>query len=122
MILAVSRFRVANATESAVAAAFLDRPRIVDSWPGFLGLETFRDVKDATVFYLVTRWTDSATFRAWHSSPAHRASHAWMPAGLRLDASYTRLVELERLPSRDSPDMFDLTVDRAALRVLGTSR
>jgi len=115
MILAVSRFRVANATESAVAAAFLDRPRIVDSWPGFLGLETFRDVKDATVFYLVTRWTDSATFRAWHSSPAHRASHAWMPAGLRLDASYTRLVELERLPSRDSPDMFDLTVDRAAL-------
>jgi len=115
MILAVSRFRAANATESAVAAAFLNRPRIVDSWPGFLGLETFRDAKDATVFYLVTRWTDSATFRAWHSSPAHRASHAWVPAGLRLDSSYTRLVELERLPSRDNPDMFNLTIDRAAL-------
>lgn len=115
MIVAVSRFRVANATESAVAAAFLNRPRIVDSWPGFLGLETFRDSKDATVFYLVTRWTDSATFRAWHSSPAHRASHAWMPAGLRLDPSYTRLVELERLSSRGSPDMFNLTIDRAAL-------
>ncbi len=124
MILAVSRFRVANATEDAVAAAFLNRPRLVESWPGFLGLETFRDAKDATVFYLVTRWTNAATFRAWHSSPAHRASHAWMPAGLRLDPSNTRLVELERLSSGDSPDMFNLAVDRAALvgRLLELSR
>lgn len=115
MILAVSRFRVANGTEGAVAAAFLDRPRLVDSWPGFLGLETFRDVKDECVFYLVTRWTDCATFRAWHSSPAHRASHAWMPGGLRLDPAFTRLVELERLASPDGTDVFNLALDAAAV-------
>ncbi len=124
MILAVSRFRVANATENEVAAAFQNRPRLVDAWPGFLGLETFTETTDPTVFYLVTRWTDSATFRAWHASPAHRASHAWMPAGLKLDPTYTKLVELERLSSGDSPDMFNLAVDRAALigRLLERSR
>lgn len=124
MILAVSRFRVANGTESDVAAAFLNRPRIVDSWPGFLGLETFRDVREATVFYLATRWTDAATFREWHSSPAHRASHAWMPDGLRLDPSYTRLVELERLSSADGTDPFNLTLDAAATigRFLASTR
>ena len=114
MILAVSRFRVANDTADAVAAAFLNRPRLVDSWPGFLGLETFRDVKDASLFYLVTRWTDAAAFREWHRSPAHRASHAWMPKGLRLDAAYTRLVELERLSAGTDTDTFTLALDGAA--------
>lgn len=124
MVLAVSRFRVANDMAGEVTAAFLNRPRLVDSWPGFLGLETLTDVADPTVFYLVTRWTDSATFRAWHASPAHRASHAWMPSGLRLDASYTQLVELDRLRPGDSTDMFNVAVDRAALvgRLLEHSR
>lgn len=124
MILAVSRFRVANGTEGEVSAAFRNRPRIVDSWPGFLGLETFTDVKDATVFYLVTRWTDTATFRAWHASPEHRASHAWMPAGLRLDPSYTRLVELDRLPAAGKTDVYEFTLDNAATigRLLEHSR
>ena len=41
MILALSRFRVANGMADVVSAAFADRPRLVDSWSGFLGLETF---------------------------------------------------------------------------------
>ena len=113
MILAVSRFRIANGTGDAVAEAFLARPRLVDEWPGFLGLETFRDVTDASLFYLVTRWTDVAAFRAWHQSPAHRASHAWMPRGLRLDPAYTKLVELERLAPAEGTNAFDLTLDAA---------
>lgn len=114
MILAVSRFRVANDTADAVANAFANRPGLVDAWPGFLGLETFRDVKDANLFYLVTRWTDAGSFREWHRSPAHRASHRWMPRGLHLDPAYTRLVELERLPGGKDTDAFTLTLDGAA--------
>lgn len=113
MILAVSRFRVANGTDDAVAKAFLDRPRLVDEWPGFLGLETFRDVEDASLFYLVTRWTDVAAFQTWHQSPAHRASHAWMPRGLKLDPAYTKLVEIERLARPQPTDVFELTLDGA---------
>jgi heme-degrading monooxygenase HmoA len=81
MILAVSRFRVANGLEQAVATAFASRPRLVDAWPGFLGMETFTDRADATVFYLVTRWSDREAFHDWHHSPAHHASHRGMPPG-----------------------------------------
>ncbi len=114
MILAVSRFRVANDSADAVADAFANRPGLVDAWPGFLGLETFRDIQDANLFYLVTRWTDAGAFREWHRSPAHRASHRWMPRGLRLDPAYTRLVELERLPGGKDTDAFTLTLAGAA--------
>ena len=114
MIVALSRFKVANGLESAVAAAFASRPGLVDDWPGFLGLETFTDVADATMFYLSTRWTSAEAFHAWHGSPAHRASHKWMPKGLRLDATQTQLVELERLPHSAVNDMAALCVDATA--------
>jgi signal transduction histidine kinase/heme-degrading monooxygenase HmoA len=115
VILAVSRFRVANGKEQAVVDAFLNRPRLVDAWPGFLGMETFTDVHDATVFYLVTRWTDAESFREWHASPAHRESHQWMPRGLRLDPGYTKVVELDRLTGPAGPELFEMVVDSAKL-------
>jgi signal transduction histidine kinase len=98
-----------------VVDAFLNRPRLVDSWPGFLGMETFTDTKDATVFYLVTRWTDTQSFREWHASPAHRESHEWMPRGLRLDPTFTKVVELDRLTGAEGPELFETVVDSAAL-------
>jgi signal transduction histidine kinase/heme-degrading monooxygenase HmoA len=114
MILAVSRFRVANGFEQAVTVAFADRPRLVDAWPGFLGLETFTDTDDATMFHLVTRWTDREAFHSWHGSSAHRESHKWMPKGLRLDPSCTQLVEWERIPGRAEADAAGVAMDAAA--------
>jgi PAS domain S-box-containing protein len=115
VILAMSRFKVANGMEGAVAEAFANRPGLVDGWPGFLGLETFTDITDRSVFHLVTRWTDQAAFHAWHHSAAHRASHRGMPKGLRLDPSYTELVELERLPRADALDATGVLDSSAAL-------
>lgn len=100
----MSRFKVANGMEGAVADAFASRPGLVDGWAGFLGLETFTDITDRSVFHLATRWTDRDAFHAWHHSAAHRASHRGMPKGLRLDPSYTELVELERLPQPGALD------------------
>lgn len=114
MILAVSRFRVANGMSDVVAAAFAGRPRLVDSWPGFLGLETFTDIADATVFHLVTRWTDRDAFHTWHGSANHRESHCWMPKGLRLDAAHTQLLELERIPGAGGWDVATATGDAIA--------
>jgi len=96
MVVVTSRFRVANGKEHAVAEAFSQRPGYVDTAPGFLGLEVFTDAADPTVFYLVTRWTDFASYEAWHAGPEHRRSHAFMPKGLRLDPACTRIVRLER--------------------------
>jgi heme-degrading monooxygenase HmoA len=97
MILALSRFKVANGLENSVAEAFRNRPRLVEQSDGFLGLEVFTDSGDASVFYLSTRWASESAFRQWHSSEAHHASHKGIPKGLKLDASFTQLVILERL-------------------------
>jgi hypothetical protein len=72
------------------------------------------DIVDATVFHLVTRWTDREAFHTWHRSAAHRESHRRMPKGLRLDPSYTQLVELERIPIRGAPDVATAAVDAVA--------
>jgi heme-degrading monooxygenase HmoA len=95
MILALSRFKVANGLEDSVTRAFLDRPRLVEQAQGFLGLEVFIDSSDPSVFYLSTRWSTESAFRQWHSSEAHHASHKGIPKGLKLDAEFTQLTIME---------------------------
>lgn len=114
MILAVSRFRVANGREGDVTAAFLDRPGFVDHAPGFLGLEVFTPPEDPALFYLVTRWTDQSAFRTWHGSEDHRRSHRFIPKGLRLDPAATKVIVLDRLrdPSRGK-QLAELAADSA---------
>lgn len=116
MIVAMSRFKVANGMEEAVSDAFLNRPRLVDSARGFLGFETYTDAKDCRVFYLVTRWTDESAFRLWHSSDDHRASHAGIPKGLKLDAAFTEVTLLDRIDGGPGTIALDeLAADRAPL-------
>jgi len=114
MILAVSRFRVRNGMEKEVEAAFVARPHLVDGAAGFLGMETFTDLRDPTVFHLVTRWTDASSFHAWHSSPAHKQSHQGIPKGLKLDPAYTQVVLLDRIEAPDGPMEWDQIVADAA--------
>ena len=97
MILALSRFKVANGLEDSVAQAFLNRPRLVEHAEGFLGMEVFTDSKDASLFYLSTRWTTEVAFRQWHSSEAHHTSHHAIPKGLKLDPFFTQLIVMEQL-------------------------
>jgi heme-degrading monooxygenase HmoA len=97
MIVALSRFKVANGMEDSVARAVLDRPRLVENAEGFLGLEVFRDSRDPSLFYLSTRWTTESSFRQWHASDAHHSSHRGIPKGLKLDAAFTELSVLEYL-------------------------
>jgi len=112
MILAISRFRVVNGMEAKVRAAFQNRPHRVDTTRGFLGMETFTE--DTATFYLVTRWTDADSYRAWHSSPEHRDSHAFIPKGLKLDPEFTKVVVLDRIPSTASSTEWDELVADAA--------
>jgi PAS domain S-box-containing protein len=116
MIVAMSRFRVKNNREEDVRRAFLDRPRRVDDQAGFLGMEVFQDETDHAVFYLLTRWSDAPSFRTWHASQAHRASHELIPKGLKLDSEWTEIRVLERVEdeqNREGPG--HLTGDWGAL-------
>jgi signal transduction histidine kinase/heme-degrading monooxygenase HmoA len=105
VIVAISQFRVANGMEEAVKQAFRDRPRLVDQAPGFLGMEVLVSAEDASVFSLVTRWTDVESFHTWKSSEAHVQSHRFIPKGLRLDPAYTKLTLLHEIKkTKDSPN------------------
>jgi len=64
-----------------LAAAFADRLHAVDDFPGFLGLEVWRDRRDRSRFVLISRWNSREEFRAYMRSPANRASHARVPKG-----------------------------------------
>jgi diguanylate cyclase (GGDEF)-like protein len=77
--------------EKDVCRAFLNRPRLVEKAPGFCGLDVATEAADPSVFLLLTRWIDEESFQAWHRSEGHRHSHAMMPRGLKLDASFTSL-------------------------------
>lgn len=116
MIVAMSSFRVANGMEAKVAQAFLDRPRLVEGTRGYLGMETFTDTRDQSVFYLITRWTDADSFHTWHRSAAHHHSHEFIPSGLKLDPSYTRVVEMERIGGHQAEaNLSEIVADQGAL-------
>ena len=115
MVVVLSRFRVANAMEPDVARAFRERPRAVEDVPGFLWLEVFVDRADPAVFYLLTRWADLESFERWHTSPAHRDSHALIPKGLKLDPSWTSVSRLDRLEGVTGPPLAEAIADAPLL-------
>jgi hypothetical protein len=96
--------------EGEVKEAFFNRPHLVDSAPAFLGMETFTDGGDPTIFYLVTRWTDAESFRSWHGRADHRLSHKFIPKGLKLDPKYTKVTILDRLDRPDRMPEFEEVV------------
>ena len=111
MIIALSRFRVANGFEAQVTAAVLNRPHPVDTSAGFLGMETFVGADAPSMFYLVTRWTDQVSFQSWHRSAEHHDSHRFIPKGFKLDPAFTQVVVLQRLEQAQTLE--ELTTDAA---------
>lgn len=89
--VSISRFRVNNGMEAEVAEAFRARPHVVDGTPGFVRMDVLSPAGDEAEFWLVTFWTDEASFREWHHGHTFRESHSAIPKGLKLDARATEL-------------------------------
>jgi heme-degrading monooxygenase HmoA len=97
--VALSRFTVANGMAGEVRQAFRDRPHLVDDAPGFLRMEVLTPVDEPDEFWLITWWSDEASFQAWHGSHHHHESHRGIPRGLRLVPEKTRVRYLEQVCS-----------------------
>jgi heme-degrading monooxygenase HmoA len=82
--VAVSTFEVRNELDDAVDAAFLQRPHLVDDAPGFVSMEVLRGTDNPKLFWLITRWTDEDSYRAWHRGHTYKESHVGIPKGLKL--------------------------------------
>lgn len=95
----ISRFRIANETSREVRDAFRARPHLVDDASGFLGMEVLSPTSDSEEFWLLTRWSSEASYRAWHHGHTYRESHKAMPPGLKLDASRTLIMTFNSFAS-----------------------
>jgi heme-degrading monooxygenase HmoA len=91
MLMALSRFTIANGMAEEVRAAFRQRPHIVDRAPGFLGMEVMSPVGDAAEIWLVTRWRDEQSYHSWHRSHEYHESHKGIPKGLKLVPKSTEI-------------------------------
>jgi heme-degrading monooxygenase HmoA len=79
--VAVSDLVVPEAGREALQAAFNDRLRAVDHWPGFRGLQVWADTADACAMTMVSWWDSQECFAAYMRSADHRQSHQRIPQG-----------------------------------------
>jgi heme-degrading monooxygenase HmoA len=84
VFVALSRFTIANGMSASVREAFLNRPHVVDGEPGFLGLSVMSPVDRPEEIWLLTRWLDEPSYRAWHGGHTYHNAHAGIPKGLKL--------------------------------------
>ena len=84
MIVALSRFTIANDMADEVHAAFRARPRLVDQAPGFLGMDVMSPIGNPAEVWLVTRWCDEQRYRNWHRGHDYHEAHKGIPRGLKL--------------------------------------
>ena len=91
MILALSRFTIANDMTDVMREAFLQRPHRVDLAPGFIRMEVVSPLDQPREFWLLTYWETVAAFESWHHSHAFHDSHEGIPKGLKLVPKSTEI-------------------------------
>lgn len=89
--VAISKFVVANGMIEQVKDAFLARPHLVDSEPGFRGMDVLTPLDNADEIWLMTYWADEPSFRSWHHGHTYHESHKGIPRGLKLVPKETSL-------------------------------
>ena len=91
MLVALSRFTIANGMAEQVRSAFQQRPHLVDDASGFLGMEVMSPVDNTAEIWLVTRWCDEQSYRTWHRGHDYHESHKGIPKGLKLVPNSTEI-------------------------------
>ena len=97
--VALSRFTVANGMEAEVRRAFANRPHLVDGTPGFVRMEVLAPLDDPREIWLLTYWSDEASFQEWHRGHLHKEAHKGIPRGLKLVPGRTEIRHFEHVCS-----------------------
>lgn len=84
MIVALSRFTIANDMANEVRAAFRQRPHFVDVAEGYIGMEVMSPPDNPAEVWLFTRWRDEQCFLDWHKGHDYHDAHKGIPKGLKL--------------------------------------
>jgi heme oxygenase (mycobilin-producing) len=97
----LSKFTIANGPRLAaeVKQAFIDRPHLVESAPGFLRLDVLSPLENPDQIWLLTYWVDEASFKAWYRTHHYQASHQEIPSDLKLVPHSTEIHFFEHICS-----------------------
>ena len=76
----VSELAIEPEGTDTLEAAFRDRLGEVDSFPGHLGLQVWKDDRKPGRYLMVSWWETAAAFREYMRSESHRRSHARIPS------------------------------------------
>ena len=99
MFVALSKFTVANDMAPQIKEAFLNRPHLVDTAPGFLRMDVISPVDNPDEIWLLTYWTDESSYKVWHRSHAYHDSHKGIPKGLKLVPKSAQVTFFEHVAS-----------------------
>lgn len=98
-LVVLSRFVIANGMTAEVKAAFCARPHLVDDAPGYRHMEVISPRDRPEEIWLLTFWTDEASFQTWHHSHQYHESHKRIPKGLKLLTGETHISYFEHVSS-----------------------
>lgn len=85
MLVVISKFKVSENSTQLVAKAYQKRPKQVDDYPGFLGLEVLRPKGAKNEFWPITCWDSEDTFKTWFASHEFQQAHQAIPKGVRIE-------------------------------------
>lgn len=71
-VVKINRLAVPEGQRAELEKRFAARKHSVDRAPGFEGFELLRPVSGAEDYFVVTRWADDESFRAWAAQRAPR--------------------------------------------------
>ena len=80
----LSRCTIANEKAEEVRSAFLQRPHLVDTAQGFLGMDVMSPIDNPAEIWLVTRRCDEKSYQNRHQRHQYHESHGGIPKELKL--------------------------------------
>lgn len=99
MFVVISKFTVDNwdGMTASVKDAFVNRPHRVEDAPGFVRLDVLSPLENPNEIWLLTYWTDQASFRQWYHAHHYKDAHSGIPKGLTLISERTEMLFFEHI-------------------------
>ena len=101
MFVVLSKFTVDNKDDmtGAVKRAYRERPHLVENAAGFVRLDVLSPIEHLDQIWLITYWTDQASFQQWFRTHPYKEAHQNIPAGLKLVSEQTEMLFFEHISS-----------------------
>lgn len=75
MIIVCNRLFIDTAKKDQFESRFVDRPRLVENQPGYIGTHLLRPTTEGDPYIIMTTWESREAFERWRTSPTFKEGH-----------------------------------------------